>query len=94
MGSQVQREIPRLFSGQSRRCLNWSWPITILMNILHITIKPSSGEIETDGDRDRDRDTHWNTGLNSLGPNEKPKEGEREQGRQDQREPSSDDGWR
>ena len=43
---------------------------------------------------DRDRDTHWNTGLNSLGPNEKQKEREREQGRQDQREPSSDDGWR
>ena len=45
-------------------------------------------------DGDRDRDPHWNTGLNSLGPNEKQKEREREQRRQDQREPSSDDGWR
>ena len=45
-------------------------------------------------DGDRDRDTYWNTGLNSLGPNEKQKEGEREQERQYQREPSSDDGWR
>ena len=45
-------------------------------------------------DGDRDRDPHWNTGLNSLGPNEKQKEREREQGRQDQREPSSDEGWR
>ena len=45
-------------------------------------------------DGDRDRDTYWNTGLNSLGPNEKQMEGEREQGGQDQREPSSDDGWR
>ena len=45
-------------------------------------------------DGDRDRDTYWNTGLNSLGPNEKQKEGEREQERQNQREPSSDDGWR
>ena len=45
-------------------------------------------------DGDWDRDPHWNTGLNSLGPNEKQKEREREQRRQDQREPSSDDGWR
>ena len=45
-------------------------------------------------DGDRDGDPHWNTGLNSLGPNEKQKEGKREQDRQDQREPSSDDGWR
>ena len=45
-------------------------------------------------DGDRDRDPHWNTGLNSLGPNEKQKEREREQGSQDQREPSSDEGWR
>ena len=45
-------------------------------------------------DGDRDRDTHWNTELNSLGPNEKQKEGEHEQGRQDQREPSSDNVWR
>ena len=45
-------------------------------------------------DGDRDRDPHWNTGLNSLGPNEKQKEREREQRRQDQREPSSEDVWR
>ena len=45
-------------------------------------------------DGDRDRDPHWNTVLNSLGPNEKQKEREREQRRQDQRKPSSDDGWR
>ena len=44
-------------------------------------------------DGDRDIDTYWNTGLNSLDPNEK-QEGKREQDRQDQREPSSDDGWR
>ena len=30
-------------------------------------------------DGDRDRDTHWCTGLNSLDPNEKQKEGKREQ---------------
>ena len=45
-------------------------------------------------DGDGDGDPHWNTGLNSLGPNEKQKEGEREQGRQDQRESSPDDEWR
>ena len=45
-------------------------------------------------DGDRDRDPHWNTGLNSLGPNEKQKERECEQKRQDQRELSSNDGWR
>ena len=45
-------------------------------------------------DEDRDRDTYWNTGLNSLDTNEKQKEGEREQEKQDQREPSSDDTWR
>ena len=45
-------------------------------------------------DGDRDRDPHWNTGLNSLGPKEKQKEGECEQGRQDQREPSPDNRWR
>ena len=28
-------------------------------------------------DGDRDRDTYWNTGINSLGPNEKQREGER-----------------
>ena len=44
-------------------------------------------------DGDRDRDTYCNTGLNSLDPNEKQKEGKREQDRQDQRELSSDDGW-
>ena len=44
-------------------------------------------------DGDTDGDPHWNTGLNSLGPNEKQKEREREQGRQDQREPSSNEGW-
>ena len=32
-------------------------------------------------DGDGDRDTHWNTGLNSLGPNEKQKERECEQGK-------------
>ena len=45
-------------------------------------------------DGDRDRDSHWNTGFNSVGPNEKQKEGKREQDRQDQREPSSDNGYR
>ena len=44
-------------------------------------------------DGDRDRDPHWNTGLYSLGPNEKQKERECEQRRQDQREPSPNDGW-
>ena len=43
-------------------------------------------------DGDRDRDIHWNTGLNFLGPKKKQKEGEGEQGSQDQREPLSDDG--
>ena len=43
-------------------------------------------------DGNRDRDTYWNTGLNSLGPNEKQREGDREQGKQNQRGPSSDDG--
>ena len=32
---------------------------------------------------DLDRDPHWNTGLNSLGPKEKKKEGEHEQESQD-----------
>ena len=45
-------------------------------------------------DGDRDGDPHWNTGLNTLGPNEKQKEREHEKGRQDQREPSSYDRWR
>ena len=36
-------------------------------------------------DGDRDRDTYWNTGLNSLGPNKKQKEGEHEQGSQDRK---------
>ena len=44
-------------------------------------------------DGDRDRDPRWNTGLNSLGPTEKQKEEECEQEGQDQREPSSYDGW-
>ena len=44
MGSQVQGEIPRLFSRQRRRCLNRPWPITILMKILLITIDPSSDD--------------------------------------------------
>ena len=48
--------------------------------------------MEKDGDRDRD--THSNTGLNSLDPDEKQKEGKREQDRKEQREPSSDNGWR
>ena len=43
---------------------------------------------------DGDRDPHWNTGLNSLGPNEKQKERKREQRRQDQREASFDEVWR
>ena len=31
--------------GQQRRgCLNWPCPIATLMNILHITIEPSSGD--------------------------------------------------
>ena len=41
------------------------------------------GNLHPTMDGDRDRDTHWNTGLNSLGPNEKQKKGEREQERQD-----------
>ena len=45
-------------------------------------------------DGDGEGDPHWNTGLNSLGPNEKQKEGKCEQERQDQREPLSDNGWR
>ena len=44
MGSLVQGEIPRLFSGQRRGCLNQPWPITILMKILLITIDPSSDD--------------------------------------------------
>ena len=44
-GFQAQGEVPRLFPGQQRRaCLNWPWPITILMNILYSTIEPSSGD--------------------------------------------------
>ena len=35
-GSQI------VLSGQQRKgCLNWPWPITILMNILHVTTEPS-----------------------------------------------------
>ncbi|KAK7828619.1 hypothetical protein U0070_007143 [Myodes glareolus] len=44
-------------------------------------------------DGNRDRDPHRNTGLNSLGPNERQKEREHEQRRQDQREPLSDNRW-
>ena len=44
MESQVQGEIPRLFTRQKRGCLKRSWPKTILMNILLITIDPSSGD--------------------------------------------------
>ena len=29
---------------QRRGCLNWPCPIATLMNILHITIEPSSGD--------------------------------------------------
>ena len=43
-GIPGQRRDPRLFSGQRRGCLNRPWPITILMNILLITIEPSSGD--------------------------------------------------
>ena len=39
-------------------------------------------------------DPRRNTGPSSLGPNERQKEGEREQRRQEQRKPSSDVGWR
>ena len=39
-------------------------------------------------------ETETHIGTLDLGPNEKQKEGEREQGRQDQKKPSSDDGWR
>ena len=52
------------------------------------------GNLHPTLDGDRDRDPHWNTGLTSLGPNEKQKESEREQRSQDQRETSSDVGWR
>ena len=52
---------------------------------------PSRENLHLAMDGDRDRDPHWNTGLNSLGPNKKQKEREREQRRQDQREPSSND---
>ena len=34
-------------------------------------------------DGDRDRDPHWDTGLNSLGPNEEQKEEEHEEGDRD-----------
>ena len=37
------RRDPQISSEQRRGCLNWPWPITILMNILLITIDPSSG---------------------------------------------------
>ena len=44
-------------------------------------------------DGDGDGDPHWNTGLNSLGPNEIRWKENVSKKRQDQREPSSDDGW-
>ena len=41
----VQGDVPSLFLGQRRReCLNWPYPIATLMNILHITIEPLSGD--------------------------------------------------
>ena len=41
----VQGDVPNLFLGQLRRgYLNWPYPIATLMNILHITIEPSSGD--------------------------------------------------
>ena len=41
----VQRDVPSLFLEQLRRGhLNWPYPIATLMNILHITIEPSSGD--------------------------------------------------
>ena len=40
-----RRGLHRLFFGQQRRgSLNWPCPIATLMNILHITIEPSSGD--------------------------------------------------
>ncbi|KAK7821691.1 hypothetical protein U0070_003732 [Myodes glareolus] len=47
-----------------------------------------------DGDGDGDGDDGDGDGGDGDDPNEKQKEGKREQDRQDQREPSSDDGWR
>ena len=39
----VQGDVPSLFLGLPRRGrLNWPYPIATLMNILHITIEPSS----------------------------------------------------
>ena len=44
-GCKVQGDVPSLFLRQQRRgCLNLSWSITILMNILNITLESSSGD--------------------------------------------------
>ena len=41
----IQGDVPSLFLGQLRRGrLNWLYPIATLMNILHITIEPSSDD--------------------------------------------------
>ena len=73
----VQGDVPSLFLGQQRRgCLNRSFLIATLMNILYTSIEP---HLAMDGDRDRD--PHWSTGLSSQGPNEQ-KEGEHERGSQ------------
>ena len=41
----VQGDVPSLFLGLLRRGrLNWPYPIATLMNILHITMEPSSGD--------------------------------------------------
>ena len=41
----VQGDVPSLFLELLRRGrLNWPYPIATLMNILHITIEPSSGD--------------------------------------------------
>ena len=41
----VQGDVPSLFLGRQRRgYLNWPYPVATLMNILHITIEPSSGD--------------------------------------------------
>ena len=41
----VQGDVPSLFLEELRRgCLYWPYTIATLMNILHITIEPSSGD--------------------------------------------------
>ncbi|KAK7798375.1 hypothetical protein U0070_018545 [Myodes glareolus] len=55
-----------------------------------ISMKNPHLAMEGDGGGDPCR----NTGPSSLGPNERQKEGEREQRGQEQRKPSSDVGWR